>query len=315
MSKGTLYLYFANKEELFKAVVREGLVSPLAAFKDVVEHFEGDTFSLLRLLMCGWWEKIGATRVSGSATVEPGDRFFSIPEATRWNKLRLVYQALKLLAVKPDALTAVVQAGLNGAECERRLGEHGLTLGHFPQSIERSTVGGWVATRASGQLSTRYGNIEDLVLSLEVVLPGGRVVRKIKQPIKAGVHRVVWDFRTSPTGPIALEAPPNPAPWDQPDQGYLVPPVGFSINLNLSFDEVETVVVTSMHERKQLMYDQSDAFVVAPGGIGTLEEVVELLEEARDSLRDEQDARMGELQLALLAAADALPELQVRRGA
>ena len=43
------------------------------------------------------------------------------------------------------------------------------------------------------------------------------------------------------------------------------------------FDEVETVIVTSMHERKQLMYDQSDAFVVAPGGIGTLEEVVELL--------------------------------------
>ncbi|NBB61411.1 TIGR00730 family Rossman fold protein [Pseudomonas sp. ODNR1LW] len=43
------------------------------------------------------------------------------------------------------------------------------------------------------------------------------------------------------------------------------------------FDEVETVVVTSMHERKQLMYDESDAFVVAPGGIGTLEEVVELL--------------------------------------
>lgn len=43
------------------------------------------------------------------------------------------------------------------------------------------------------------------------------------------------------------------------------------------FDDVETVVVTSMHERKILMYDQSDAFVVAPGGVGTLEEVVELL--------------------------------------
>lgn len=43
------------------------------------------------------------------------------------------------------------------------------------------------------------------------------------------------------------------------------------------YDEVETIVVTSMHERKQLMYDQSDAFVVAPGGVGTLEEVVELL--------------------------------------
>lgn len=43
------------------------------------------------------------------------------------------------------------------------------------------------------------------------------------------------------------------------------------------FDEVETIVVTSMHERKQLMYDESDVFVVAPGGVGTLEEVVELL--------------------------------------
>jgi len=43
------------------------------------------------------------------------------------------------------------------------------------------------------------------------------------------------------------------------------------------FDEVETLIVTSMHERKQIMYDQSEAFVVAPGGIGTLEEVVELL--------------------------------------
>ncbi len=43
------------------------------------------------------------------------------------------------------------------------------------------------------------------------------------------------------------------------------------------FDEVETLVVQTMHERKQIMYDQSDAFVVAPGGIGTLEEAVELL--------------------------------------
>ncbi|MGH7742366.1 MAG: hypothetical protein ACRENS_10130, partial [Candidatus Eiseniibacteriota bacterium] len=57
----------------------------------------------------------------------------------------------------------------------------------------------------------------------------GRVVRKIKQPIKAGVHRVVWDFRTSPTGPIALEPPPNPAPWDQPDVGYMVPPGSYQV--------------------------------------------------------------------------------------
>lgn len=87
-----------------------------------------------------------------------------------------------LLDVNGEALTARVQAGLNGAECERLLDERGFTLGHFPQSIALSTVGGWVSTRASGQLSTRYGNIEDMVLALEVVLPGGRVVRTFPAP-------------------------------------------------------------------------------------------------------------------------------------
>lgn len=52
------------------------------------------------------------------------------------------------------------------------------------------------------------------------------------------------------------------------------------------FDEVETVIVSSMHERKILMYDQSDAFVVAPGGVGTLEEAVEILSWKRLDLHD-----------------------------
>ncbi len=52
---------------------------------------------------------------------------------------------------------------------------------------------------------------------------------------------------------------------------------GFLRSRERLFDDVETIVVTSMHERKQLMYDQSDVFVVAPGGIGTLEEAIELL--------------------------------------
>ena len=88
----------------------------------------------------------------------------------------------RLVGCDERSLTATVQAGLRGSDCERLLGERGFTLGHFPQSIALSSVGGWVATRASGQLSTRYGNIEDLVLALEVVLPGGRVVRTFPAP-------------------------------------------------------------------------------------------------------------------------------------
>lgn len=66
VSKGTLYLYFASKEELFKAVVREGLVSPLTEFRNtVLEQYQGGAFELLRLLFYGWWERIGSTRISG----------------------------------------------------------------------------------------------------------------------------------------------------------------------------------------------------------------------------------------------------------
>jgi alkyldihydroxyacetonephosphate synthase len=73
-------------------------------------------------------------------------------------------------------LTATFEAGARGSDAEARVNEVGLTLGHFPQSIARSSVGGWVATRAAGQFSTGYGNIEDLVLGLEAVLPDGSVL-------------------------------------------------------------------------------------------------------------------------------------------
>ena len=79
-------------------------------------------------------------------------------------------------------LLAVFGAGTIGDEAEARVAAHGLTLGHWPQSIALSTVGGWVATRASGQYSTAYGSIEDLVLALEVVLPDGRVLRTRETP-------------------------------------------------------------------------------------------------------------------------------------
>jgi alkyldihydroxyacetonephosphate synthase len=77
------------------------------------------------------------------------------------------------------------QAGVLGPDLEEALNSWGFTLGHQPQSIEISTVGGWVATRASGQLSARYGGIEALIAGLEAVLPGGRVVRSRPLPRRA----------------------------------------------------------------------------------------------------------------------------------
>ncbi len=73
-------------------------------------------------------------------------------------------------------LMVKVEAGKLGIELERELNRRGFTLNHSPQSLDRSSVGGWVSTRASGQFSSRYGSIEDLVVALTAVLPTGEVV-------------------------------------------------------------------------------------------------------------------------------------------
>src|SRR5205085_8059468 len=63
--------------------------------------------------------------------------------------------------------------------------EHGLTVGHWPQSIDLSTVGGWLACRGAGQYSNRYGKIEDIVVGLDVVLADGRRISTGGQPRQA----------------------------------------------------------------------------------------------------------------------------------
>lgn len=79
--------------------------------------------------------------------------------------------------VDETSLVLDVRPGTFGDHLEHQLRtEHGLTLGHWPQSVALSTVGGWLACRSAGQLSTRYGKIEDMVVALDVVLPSGELV-------------------------------------------------------------------------------------------------------------------------------------------
>ncbi len=72
-------------------------------------------------------------------------------------------------------LLATFGAGTLGLAAENAVAEHGLSIGHWPQSIAISSVGGWVATRASGQYSTAYGNIEDILFAVKAVLPDGSI--------------------------------------------------------------------------------------------------------------------------------------------
>jgi alkyldihydroxyacetonephosphate synthase len=75
------------------------------------------------------------------------------------------------------SLVADVRPGTFGPDLEAALAPEGVTLGHWPQSMDLATVGGWIACRGAGQYSTRYGKIEDMVQGLEVALADGRLVR------------------------------------------------------------------------------------------------------------------------------------------
>src|SRR5689334_22744953 len=79
----------------------------------------------------------------------------------------------RVFEIDETNLVCRCEAGANGYALEHQLNAKGLTLGHFPSSLPGTTVGGLIATRSSGQESSRYGSIEDMVLSLAVVMPDG----------------------------------------------------------------------------------------------------------------------------------------------
>jgi alkyldihydroxyacetonephosphate synthase len=79
----------------------------------------------------------------------------------------------RVLEVDPVSLSARIQGGAVGPELESQLAEHGLTLRHFPQSFQFSTLGGWIATRAGGHFATLYTHIDDLVESIRALTPAG----------------------------------------------------------------------------------------------------------------------------------------------
>jgi AcrR family transcriptional regulator len=109
VSKGTLFLYFASKEELFKAVVHENLAGRFDEWNQEFERFEGSTADMLRWCMRAWWERVGATRASGITKL-----MFS--EAGNFPQLAAYYQE---------------QVILPGMRLIRRILERGVKRGEF----------------------------------------------------------------------------------------------------------------------------------------------------------------------------------------
>lgn len=105
----------------------------------------------------------GGSGVQGAANANLGGLLLDL---TGLNRIR---------EIDEQSLTCTVECGMNVMAFDDQLSSHGLTFTHDPASAEWASIGGAIAARGSGVLSTRYGNIQDHVLSLEVVLPDGQV--------------------------------------------------------------------------------------------------------------------------------------------
>ncbi len=107
----------------------------------------------------------GGTSVVGGVAALRGDK----PAVVAVDLMRLD----QLVSVDPVSRLAVLQAGVRGPDAESLLAAQGFTLGHFPQSFERATIGGFAATRSAGQASSGYGRFDDMVVALRVATPRG----------------------------------------------------------------------------------------------------------------------------------------------
>ena len=129
----------------------------------------------------------GGTNVSGALAC-PADEERTIVSVD----MRRMNQIVEL---DEQNLQATIEAGINGKELERELEARGYTTGHDPDSVELSTLGGWIATNASGMKKNRYGNIEDIVLEATLVTGIGDVETRHATPRNStGVAPRVWLF-------------------------------------------------------------------------------------------------------------------------
>lgn len=116
----------------------------------------------------------GGTNVSGALTLPVSEqRMIVSVDMRRMNRI---------LWVDEENLQACIEAGISGKQMEKELVEKGYTSGHDPDSIELSTLGGWIATNASGMKKNRYGNIEEVVIEATLVTPTGEIEVKHTTP-------------------------------------------------------------------------------------------------------------------------------------
>ena len=174
----------------------------------------------------------------------------------------LVLDTKRMRAVHIDraAGTVTCEPGVLGWHLEEQLARRGLTLGHFPSSIMCSTVGGWVATRGAGQCSTKYGKIEDMVRSLEVVSGDGRILR-VENGDRGGLDWVQGFVGSEGVLGVvtAITATVRPVPEARRLRGFAFPSV------EAGCQAIRHLMQRGMRPAVVRLYDEIDTLIAGAG--------------------------------------------------
>lgn len=206
--------------------------------------------------------------------------------------------------IDTESLRVEVEAGIIGQRLERRLNGYGLTLGHFPSSIGCSTLGGWLAARSAGQMSTLYGKIEDMTLGLEVATPG-RVRRIDRGPRGAldglDLNRLVIGSEGTLGVITAAELRVRPVPARRSFRGYRFPSVEAGV------EAIRRILRMNIKPSVVRLYDALDTLVGRSHGRDSDEPLearsVEGLGRARQIMTSEVASRFPSLTTTRLKSA------------
>jgi len=156
-----------TSDEIYKV-----LYSKLDSFADLVFYIENEK-ETIQLIDLAKKHNVclvpfgGGTSVSNALKIPENEKRMVVSVDTR--------RMNKVESIDEKNLLATVQSGILGVELERQLQDQGYTAGHEPDSIEFSTLGGWISTNASGMKKHRYGNIEDIVQNVTLITPNGTI--------------------------------------------------------------------------------------------------------------------------------------------
>jgi alkyldihydroxyacetonephosphate synthase len=192
----------------------------------------------------------GGSGVLGGAMPSPGGIVMDLKRMDR------------VVSIDPLSSTCVVEPGILGQHLEDRLNERGYTLGHFPSSLMTATVGGYVATRSAGQFSSRYGKIEDMVVSMRFVTGTGAVLDTAQESLATGgpdVNQILLGSEGTLGIVTRTTLKVYPAPASAVYRGIRFP------SLEAGLTAMRLIMQAGLRPSVMRLYDEIDTFLVGRG--------------------------------------------------